>query len=303
MLSTERHVAEVRPSFAVEFDNGILFLSAAGEEIGLHRAREVVRARIHAAHVGKRSSLHLFWHSVANLMLKGAADVRFILQMLGDAEDLQYRALHQRLNPPAAHASTPTASALAEHRRGDEDDYVAGNDDTGRLLLVLAAEDADGGETPGNRATLPARTSRSQPARSPCLHALPRQRPPPIVSHPTITSDYTIPFDYTTAPTTLLDRSIPISRPDICTAVPAENVVQRYATVAEISTHGESSPGQYVAEVRTQRHATTQALYGSSPSVAASQARPLCCDICTFDVTRHLVRVRRPSSCASPPHA
>ena len=79
--------------------------------------------------------------------------------------------------------------------------------------------------------------------------------------------------------------------PDICTAVPAENVVQRYATAAEISTHGESSPGQYVAEVRTQRHLTTQVLYGSSSSVAASQARPLCCNICTFDVTRHLIRI------------
>ena len=200
-------------------------------------------------------------------MLEGGADVRYVQEMLGHS-CLQASAVYTHvsiLQPQRLYAATHPA-AFVERRAhsvddDDTDEPIAAADDTSG---PVESRD-DGSDVSVASSTLPAPLS---PHRF--LELTPRR------SRIRLSSSA---------------NSLCPSRPDICTAVPAENVVQRYATAAEISTHGKSSPGQYVAEVRTQRHVTTQALYGSSSSVAASPARSLGCNICTFDVTRHRVRI------------
>jgi len=82
----DKYVTEVRPSLALEPDDGTLFLSNQGDTFSPGRLTQMVREYIDAADIGKRGSCHLFRHTMATLMLEGGADIRFIQQMLGHAE-------------------------------------------------------------------------------------------------------------------------------------------------------------------------------------------------------------------------
>lgn len=82
----DRYVIEVRPSLALEPDDGTLFLSNQGDTFSPNRLTQMVREYIDKADIGKRGSCHLFRHTMATLMLEGGADIRFIQQMLGHAE-------------------------------------------------------------------------------------------------------------------------------------------------------------------------------------------------------------------------
>ena len=144
----ERYLAEVRPLFAVEPDSGVLFLSATGEDIGLHRLSELVREYVDAADVGKRGSCHLFRHSMATLMLEGGADIRFIQQMLGHARIAStelYTKVSIRQLQRVYTATHP--AALAEHHRIAPDDAGDDADDgpasSAELMATLAAEAAE----------------------------------------------------------------------------------------------------------------------------------------------------------------
>lgn len=44
------------------------------------------REYVDAAETGKRGACHLFWHTMATLMLENGADIRFIQEMLGHVE-------------------------------------------------------------------------------------------------------------------------------------------------------------------------------------------------------------------------
>lgn len=86
MLWIKKYLADVRPSFAVEPDDGTLFLTCYGEPIKPNRLSDMVAHYVGEANIGKRGSCHLFRHSMATLMLEHGADIRFIQQMLGHAD-------------------------------------------------------------------------------------------------------------------------------------------------------------------------------------------------------------------------
>jgi integrase/recombinase XerD len=82
----DRYVTEVRPTLALQPDDGILFLSNQGDFFSPNRLTQMVREYVAAAEIGKSGACHLFRHTMATLMLEGGADIRFIQQMLGHAE-------------------------------------------------------------------------------------------------------------------------------------------------------------------------------------------------------------------------
>jgi integrase/recombinase XerD len=81
----ERYLHEVRQRFAVEPDDGTLFLTHEGRAIAPLTLSETVRQYLDAAGIKKRGAAHLFRHAMATLMLEGGADIRYIQAMLGHA--------------------------------------------------------------------------------------------------------------------------------------------------------------------------------------------------------------------------
>lgn len=80
-----KYLEDVRPSFVMEPDEGVLFLKPTGERITPSALTHIVTKHVTAADIGKSGSCHMFRHTMATLMLEGGADVRFIQQMLGHA--------------------------------------------------------------------------------------------------------------------------------------------------------------------------------------------------------------------------
>jgi integrase/recombinase XerD len=78
-----KYLREARPLFVSEPDDCIVFLSNAGESLGLGHISTLVHEYVKKAEIGKTGSSHLFRHTMATLMLEGGADIRFIQQMLG----------------------------------------------------------------------------------------------------------------------------------------------------------------------------------------------------------------------------
>jgi len=81
-----KYLYEVRPHFALEPDNNVLFITVEGEMFTRNRLTQMVRNYVNASGVEKKGSCHMFRHNCATLMLEGGADVRFIQQMLGHAD-------------------------------------------------------------------------------------------------------------------------------------------------------------------------------------------------------------------------
>lgn len=79
----ERYLHEVRPRFAVEPDDGCLFLTHEGRPMAPLTLSGAVRRYLDAAGIKKRGAAHLFRHAMATLMLEGGADIRYIQAMLG----------------------------------------------------------------------------------------------------------------------------------------------------------------------------------------------------------------------------
>lgn len=117
----DRYLVEVRPRFAVEPDDGTLFLTVDGTGFSLDRLTQLVREYVKASGVAKEGACHLFRHTLATLMLEGGADIRYIQAMLGHAElsttqiytQVSIRALQ------AVHAATfPAASNTPRRSTG-----------------------------------------------------------------------------------------------------------------------------------------------------------------------------------------
>jgi len=84
-LWLQKYVDDVRPLFAMEPDDGFLFLTRHRQAFSPERISEIVRQVVAASGITKPASAHLFRHTMATLMLEGGADIRYVQAMLGHA--------------------------------------------------------------------------------------------------------------------------------------------------------------------------------------------------------------------------
>jgi integrase/recombinase XerD len=79
----DKYLDEVRPFFIGEQDDGALFLTRFGTQMGNESVTEVGRKRVLAAGIKKSGSCHIWRHTAATLMLEAGADIRIIQEFLG----------------------------------------------------------------------------------------------------------------------------------------------------------------------------------------------------------------------------
>lgn len=81
----DQYLVRIRPSFAVEPNCTVIFLTSTGKPFTPNHLSWMVRRYVQAANVGKNGACHIFRHSMATLMLEGGADTRYIQAILGHA--------------------------------------------------------------------------------------------------------------------------------------------------------------------------------------------------------------------------
>ena len=136
---TEKYQAEVRPMFAREPDDGVLFLTSTGEQFSPNHLTHLARKYIKDAKIGKTGSCHLFRHTMATLMLEGGADVRFIQEMLGHA-NLKSTQIYTQVSIrklQEIHAATHPSAKRGRYRGRD------GNDELDERAASFGSPDAN----------------------------------------------------------------------------------------------------------------------------------------------------------------
>ncbi len=140
----EKYIEEVRPTLAIEPDDGTLFLTTHRKPMSPVRMSLIVRQHVEAADIGKRGSCHLFRHTMATLMLEGGADTRFIQAMLGHA-DISTTQIYTRVairKLKEIHELTHPGAKL-ERLKKEEDEDEEAPPTSEELLSSLAAEEDD----------------------------------------------------------------------------------------------------------------------------------------------------------------
>lgn len=104
----------VRPRFANEHCNEVLFLSSSGTPVCPDWLSRKLRRYLQAAGIDKKGSCHLLRHTVATLMLEGGADIRYVAEMLGHTRlETTQRYTHVSIDRlRAVHTQTHPAAGL-----------------------------------------------------------------------------------------------------------------------------------------------------------------------------------------------
>jgi integrase/recombinase XerD len=114
-----RYLETTRPRLAVEPDEGVLFLSATGDDLSESYLSGLVAGYVDKAALGKRGGCHLFRHTCATLMLEGGADVRYIQALLGHA-DLKSTQIYTHVSARQLKAVHDASHPGAKLRRAEE---------------------------------------------------------------------------------------------------------------------------------------------------------------------------------------
>jgi len=113
----DKYLEEVRPDYATEPDEGVLFISKTGKPLDDRTTAKRIRDYIKAAGINKPGSCHIFRSTMATLMLEHGADIRYVQEMLGhntlEATKLYTRVsiaklkeVHNRTHPAKLRKST-----------------------------------------------------------------------------------------------------------------------------------------------------------------------------------------------------
>ncbi|MEZ5374077.1 MAG: tyrosine-type recombinase/integrase [Microthrixaceae bacterium] len=138
LIWVQAYLDDTRPRWALEPDEGWVFLTHDGTHFSPSRLTQMARGYVKASGVGKEGACHLFRHTMATLMLEGGADVRHIQAMLGHVRletteiytQVSIRhllAIHQATHPGwhnHRHRDPDTAALLDQ---GDTDDTENGS--------------------------------------------------------------------------------------------------------------------------------------------------------------------------------
>jgi integrase/recombinase XerD len=135
-----KYINEGRPHLVSEPDDYTIFLTNAGECLGLDWISHTVHYYVNKAQIGKTGSAHLFRHTAATLMLEGGADIRFIQQMLGHVSlRTTERYTHVSIRQlQKVYAATHPGANLERRRPASEE--VSRNATRAELLAALDAE-------------------------------------------------------------------------------------------------------------------------------------------------------------------
>lgn len=79
----QKYIEDVRPDYAMEPDEGYLFLTEYGQPMIKNRMSDMVKKHTAAAGINKPGACHIFRHSMATHMLENGADIRYIQMILG----------------------------------------------------------------------------------------------------------------------------------------------------------------------------------------------------------------------------
>lgn len=111
----QKYLADVRPWFALDPDNMVLFISHRGAPLSRNQISYSVRQYVKHSGIGRKGACHMFRHAMATAMLENGADIRFIQQMLGhrslETTEIYTHVSIRKLQQ--IHAATHPASKLA----------------------------------------------------------------------------------------------------------------------------------------------------------------------------------------------
>lgn len=141
----EKYLNEVRPSFVVEPDDGVIFLTAEGEPFSPNHLSALAGAYVEAAQTGKSGACHIFRHTMATLMLEGGADIRFIQQMLGHSR-LETTQIYTHVSIRALkeiHSATHPAARLKSRTQPDKEAGRPSREELKAALLESLADEDD----------------------------------------------------------------------------------------------------------------------------------------------------------------